>query len=501
MKSRVKTALGIDVTEAQVAAVLIKRIRDGAVILQTARVPLASGTVVDGRIVDPDALLAALKVLKIKHGMRARYYGLSLPVLGALARVIPLETADPQEIAGHISGEVRQYAAFSGRETMSDFRLLAPATHNDPGRALVMATDREAVTTLVGTCHSVGIQPAIVELAVIACIRALDAGKQQAHTLLAVYKEGTLSLCVLTRGTLDFIRTKRIAATETSCSGIHPRLAEEINAVIQFYNMERLDGSARWTVIIINDDGHAVPTNAQRDLEECICADDVQYWPGTSPMPRGIAYEGDRANLSFTALGVALRLLEEEHASGINLLPQETGQARRAKRRVLLAANVLAAMVPAIVLVAGALSYVTGRVHRHISIAKQEELASGNHTLATAVDELAYNQGEIGTLEAELDCLRRASASRSEVDWCHLLADVKSAIPRVMCITELSLRGGSMVSIEGVAQSAQAVDVFVDMLNRSEHIGRASLLHKGRANSDHMGIRYTIRCSPPRGKK
>jgi type IV pilus assembly protein PilM len=500
MTSSTRTAVGIDVSETEVAAVLLKRGQKGVEVLQAARIPLAPGTIAHGRTVDPASLLTVLKALKTQHGMRAGHYALSLPAVGTLARVIPLETADPQEIMDYVQGEVRQYAAFSGRETISDFRVLAPATQNNPGKVLVIATDCEGATTLVDTCRRAGIQTTIVEMAITACARASDAAKQQAHTLLAICKEGTLSVCVLHRGTLDFIRTKRMAATESA--GIYSSLAEEINAVIQFYNMERLDGPARWMVTVINDEGQAIPTDVRRDLAERVCADGVQYWPGTSPMPHGIAYDGERASLSFTALGLALRLLEEEeHGSGMNLLPREAGQARLAKRRVLLAANVLAAMVPAIVLVAGALSFVTGRVHHHISMAKQEELAGGNHTLATAVDELAYIEGQIATLEAELDCLRRASASRSEVDWCHLLADVKSAIPSVLCITELSLRGPAGVCIAGISKSDEAVDVFLDMLNRSDHIGRASLLQKGRANSDHMGIQYTIRCSPPRGKK
>ncbi|UCD50905.1 MAG: pilus assembly protein PilM [Phycisphaerales bacterium] len=494
-----RTAVGIDITETEVAAVLLKRTQKGVEVLQAARIPLPPGTITHGRTVDPASLLTVLKTLKRQHGMQAGHYALSLPVAGSLARVIPLETADPQEIMDYVQGEVRQYATFSGRETISDFRVLTPATQNNAGKVLVMASDCEAVTSLVDTCRSAGVQTSIVEMAVTACARGLDAAKQQAHTLLAVRKEGTLSLCVLHRGALDFIRTKPMATTETESS---LRLAEEINAVIQFYNLERLDAPAHWMVTVLDDDGNAIPADARRDVEERVCAEGVQFWTGTSPMPHGVVYDGDHASLSFTALGLAMRLLEEEERrSGINLLPQEAGQARLRKRRALLAANVLAATVPAIVLVAGALSYMTGRVHHQINLAKQEELASGNHALATAVDELAYIEAQTAALEAELDCLRRASAARPQVDWCHLLADVKSAIPSVLRITELSLRGPTGVCIEGVSKSDEAVDVFLDTLNRSDHIGRASLLQKGRANSDQVGVRYTIRCSPPRGKK
>jgi len=194
-------------------------------------------------------------------------------------------------------------------------------------------------------------------------------------------------------------------------------------------------------------------------------------------------------------------LLErEEPGPGMNLLPQEAGQAHEAKRRFLLAATVLAALVPVIVLAAGALNYMTGRLRQHIGLAKQAELDDGGRTLATAVDELAHVDQRITALEAELECLRRVSAARPQVDWYHLLAEVKSAIPSVLCITELSLRGPSDIWIEGVSKSDEAVDVFLNMLNRSEYVDRASLLRKGHGNSDEMGVRYTIRCSPAQGR-
>jgi Tfp pilus assembly protein PilN len=501
MKASIKTAIGIDVTETQVAAVLLKRAQDGVHVLQATRMPLPEGSIVHGRIVDTDALLSALKTLRTQHGLRAQQFAVSLPVAGALARVVPLEATDPQDIADYVQGEVGQYAAFSGRETVSDFRVLVPATQKHLGKVLVTAADREAVGTLVGVCRRAGIQTTIVEPAITVCARVFRGAKQQDHRLLAVRKDGALSLCVLQRGILDFMRTKPIGPADAGLSGVYQWMADEINAVIQFYDIERPDGPRHWAVTVIDDDGDDVPADARQGLETRACAEFVQFWNGSNALPQGVVYDGDQAGLSSTAIGLAMRLLDEEgHGPCMNLLGQEAGQAGVAKRRVLLMANVLAAMVPVIVVVAGALSYVTGCVHHHIGVAKQEELAGGDRALATAVDGLTHVEERIAALETELDCLNRASASRLRVDWCHLLADIESAIPSVLRITELSLKGSSGICIEGVSKSDEAVDVFLDMLNQSDHIGRASLLQKGRASSDAMAIQYAIRCSPPRGK-
>jgi Tfp pilus assembly protein PilN len=135
------------------------------------------------------------------------------------------------------------------------------------------------------------------------------------------------------------------------------------------------------------------------------------------------------------------------------------------------------------------------RVSNNIAEMKQEALERGDRALPLAVSALATLEQRTGALSAELDCLRRMSESRVDVDWVRLLDDIKDAVPGVLCITELSLDDASAVRIKGVSKSYEGVDTFVQMLNRSDQIRRAALVQKGRATPDHTDVRYIVKCS------
>ncbi len=51
------------------------------------------------------------------------------------------------------------------------------------------------------------------------------------------------------------------------------------------------------------------------------------------------------------------------------------------------------------------------------------------------------------------------------------------------------------MSLEGLSLSYEAVHLFVDMLNKSEHIDSASLIEAEKDNKTGGLVRYAIECS------
>jgi len=45
-----------------------------------------------------------------------------------------------------------------------------------------------------------------------------------------------------------------------------------------------------------------------------------------------------------------------------------------------------------------------------------------------------------------------------------------------------------------VSESYEGVDLFVDALNRSDHIRQAALLRKARTTTDPAGVQYAVKC-------
>ncbi len=492
MKRRVKTALGIDIGESGINAVLIKSGAKGFSVVEASHIALPEGTIEQGRVADSVALLTALKTLRTRCSARAGRVALSLPTRGALARVVPLEATDPQEIGAFVTGEVRQYAAFSGRETVSDYRVLTPATQHSRGKVFVATADRKSVATLVELCRRAGLQVSTVEPVTSACTRVLALTKTQDWVVLALRKDGMLSLCVSQGGMLDFIRSK--ACNRPDADGIE-WMAEEIKVVVEFCRSQRRGAAEVCRVLVVDDDGTNIAPQVWRDIATEMRDVEVQFCTRET-VPVLQAVQGEHASvLSIPAFGLALRLLEpDSDGTCVNLLPSEATHADQAKRRMLLAANVLAAMVPMMVMIAGGLNYMAERYHRDVLEMRRDALERGDRTLPVAVDQLQSVAGRIKVLDSELACLKSGWEAQGAVDWSGLLKEITSVVPSAVCITELSQEGPQEIRIEGVSRSNEAVDVFVEMLDRSDLIERAFLLRKMSARSDENVIDYTIRC-------
>ena len=62
-----------------------------------------------------------------------------------------------------------------------------------------------------------------------------------------------MTLCVFKKQMLDFVRTREITAEKAETSDICQWLIEEINTVIQFYNIEIPDSTINWAITVVMD--------------------------------------------------------------------------------------------------------------------------------------------------------------------------------------------------------------------------------------------------------
>lgn len=496
MKSTVTTSLGIDIVGDEVNAVLLKKTRDGFRVLATSRASVPVGTIEGGRIVDVTGLLKALKVVRECRTRSGRTV-LSVPLSGALVRVVDLEEEDPQAVTGYVRDEIAQYAAFSGRKTASDYHVMASARKSTPGRALVAAADQAGVEALVRACGNVGVGADAVEPAILACVRVFRAAKSRErlgpNVMLALLKEGLLTLAVLQKGAVDFIRSRTLAPSAPSPVDRYDQVADDVNAVLQFYTVE---GTTITSVVVIDDEHDLAPVEAGETIRSKVACEAVEVWT-RSTLSEHVAIEpGLSGKGSITALGLAMRFLADgPKAATVNLLPKEADRATVVQRNLVLTAIGLAALLFAVILGTGAMRWTVVGTQDRIAAMKRAELERGHQGLAEAVAELAATEKRIAVTTAEVECLTRASQSHPAVDWVQLLDDVGAAVPKQAQLTELTVDGTSILQVKGVCESNEDVATLVSMLNRSDSIAHAELLEAKRIQGKDGAIRYAITCT------
>jgi Tfp pilus assembly protein PilN len=303
---------------------------------------------------------------------------------------------------------------------------------------------------------------------------------------------------------LDFVRTKQCAADRCDPDKYLKWLAGEIYEVLRFYELEVLDKRDKWEVILTTDIYNEYIKDNIKALASDSSAAGIEAVELEVRTPEDAYLDSPFADTnlpdkpSAIAVGLAMKLLGTNACSlGVNLLPPEVTRLRAAQKGALITANIVAAVLLIMLLVVNGQTWKIKKINESISH-KEAHLLRDTHTLVK--ERVSVNE-QINTMSNKLNRINKILGSHRDVDWPGLLNDVGKGIPRTACITSLSSGADSRMSLGGLALSNEAVYLFVDMLNKSEHIDSASIVKTGKDNKGF--ISYEINCTlfPRKGKQ
>ena len=175
----------------------------------------------------------------------------------------------------------------------------------------------------------------------------------------------------------------------------------------------------------------------------------------------------------------------------LNLMPPQIVQIREAKRDVLVAATVVAAMLLLMVLAVAVPAYMikkisgntAGKVAR-VSVRNTDKIVEKNQ----------YLDARLQALSDRLDSIAKISASHNDVNWVQLFISIRNATPASVRIVSLSCPDGQRIQIEGLALSNDAVNLFVSSLEKSPDISTVTLLESSKQDGQKGFINYQISC-------
>ena len=494
---RSKTALGIDISDGRISLALLKQDAKGIELLKAASGPVPDGAIKDGNVEDSAALFKAVRELKNRNKMQASQAAVSLLARPVLLQIIDVPRTLPTNMGQFVQNEVKNCVALSGREIAFDYCGIGSGGRADGSRLFAVAADAQKVADLARAANQARLNVGAIEPSLPAYARAFYdkkiAGKFDCNVLLAVLQGGTLTLCVFRKQTLDFVRTKDISKEKTQPAQLCQLLADQINAIIQFYEVEIPDSPGKWEVTVVADSTQ-LPKDAQESLKTKVPVIELQVrtpnnaWQDT---PVGQADGSDEP--SAVAIGLAMKLLGINGSNLLtNLLPPEAAEVRALRKDVLIAANIAASLFVLMILVGGGLTVVTGKVNERITHKKQTQSLRDTYAL---FKERTLVEKKIEQLSNKPDLLSSISSSRPDVDWAGLLNDIKKVTPKTLRITDLLSKSHSGMSLKGLAMSYEAVHLFVEMLNKSEYIDSASVLETEKDDGNRGLVRYSVNCA------
>ncbi|MHC4423579.1 MAG: pilus assembly protein PilM [Planctomycetota bacterium] len=494
---RAQTGLGIDISQDRINLALLRKNKDGVELLKAASGPVPDGAIKDGNIEDSAMLFKAVRELKDHNRIRASHAAVTLLTRPVLLQIIDVPRSLPTNIGQFVQDEIKHCVALSGREIAFDYCGIGSGGQAGGSRLFAVATDAQKVTDLARVSNQARLNVGAIEPPLLAYARAFYdkkiAGKFDCNVLMAVLQGRTLTLCVFRKQTLDFVRTKDISEERTGPDELCQWLAEQINAIIQFYQVEVSNSSGKWEVTVVADSVQ-LPPDTEESLKTKVPATNLQVRAAEDAYqdtPIGQNDGSDRP--SAVAIGLAMKLLDMDGSNlRINLIPPETAEVKALRKDLLIIANIAMSLLVLMIFIGWGFNAVTGKIKKRIIQKRQTQSSRDTYALFR---EQTLVEKQIKQLSDRPDLLSSISSSRPDVDWAGLFNDIRKATPKTLRITDLLSKGQSKMSLEGLAVSYEAVHLFVDMLNKSDRIETATVLETEKDRSEGGLVRYSINCA------
>ncbi len=493
MKFVEKTVAGIDITHERISIALLKLGRNGPKLVKSVFAPMPAGAVKDGGIVDAALLQRTLRDMKFRNRIWTNRTAVSLFARPVVTQMIEIPKQMPSNLTQFISGEMKHCAAMPGGDIVLDYCSVGSSRRSADKKVLVAAAETKKVAELVNVLGRAGFSAELVEPAVLSYLRAIGdkkiMGKSGFNILVAILRENVLTLFVLRNGVVDFIRTKEVRQKSTAGDDLCGWLAEELAEIQKFYSVEMVDNTGKWEITVFADTAQ-LPQDAEGILKSKIQASSLQVRTSKDAYLDTIV--SSQTAVSPVAVGLAMNLLVAQRDDvRLNLMPPQVVQLKEAKKDVLVAATVVAALLLLMALAVAVPAYMIKKVSGNaagktaqVSVRNTDKIFEKNRHLDTRLQ----------ALSDRLDSIAKISASYSDVNWVQLFASIRDAAPNSIRIVSLSCTDGRRIQIEGLALSNDAVNLFVSSLEKSPGISTVTLLESSKQEGQKGFINYQISC-------
>jgi hypothetical protein len=509
-----KTALGIDISDGRVSMALVRRGKTGLELVRSVWAQLPDGAVKDGNIEDAALLSKTIRELKSQGKIRASRAAVSLFANPAIVQIIDMPKPPPANIRQFVQSEVKHYVALPGKDLGLDFCGVGGGKRLGEKRVLAVATDNQRMTAISRVFGQAGIEVALIEPPLLSYIRAIRAkkieGKTGCNVLVVMLRGSVLTLCVLRNQAMDFVRTKEIVAEFVDPTLLPAFLADEMGQIVQFYDVEVAASSGKWEAVVFVDttlrlnSGQAIsPRVGSAQMPEGLDSFLKSRLPNMAIEVRTIedAYmdtplvgspAGNDNGPSPVAIGLAMELLKaQQDEVKINMVPSQIVRIREAKKDALIAANAVAALFLIMVLAVDLPAWMAERLSS--DTASKRMLIEGRDTEERSEQHRQFD-ARIGVLSSRLDRIGQISTSHHDVNWVEALNDIRKATPRSVRINAISCQDGSRMLIEGLAMSNEAINLFVNSLEKSQSISSVVVLETWERDGQSGLITYQVSC-------
>jgi type IV pilus assembly protein PilM len=161
-----KQLAGLDIGSSCLKLAEIQETPNGFILSRFSRIPLAKGVIVDGAVVEPQALTATIKELYKESGCRRKKVVISISGHAVIVKKATFSQMNAEELRGLIHDEAGKYLPFDDMAAVGyDFQILGENPYNPTQmEVLIVAAKKEIIEGYTEAIQAAGLIPTIMDV-------------------------------------------------------------------------------------------------------------------------------------------------------------------------------------------------------------------------------------------------------------------------------------------------------------------------------------------------
>jgi Tfp pilus assembly protein PilN len=497
MKSSCKKAIGIDVCKNVVNVVRLERDGDKIILTKSMKIAVDNNIHISDSPLDFKLLTHTIKNLKLTSRLDHCDAALCLGSAPDLLQILKLPETTPHNMIKYIHDEIRQYAVLPLKDIKTDYCGLRTTAASDTKQVLVGACQAQPLVEVSSDLGKINVDIRLIEPAIISLIRAcykkVINASQNKNTMIALLRDNVFNICVFSDRKFDFLRTKKLELNNSQPDACAAMIAEQIESVLQFYELEKNLQRTDWQVFLACNPNSSDSVSISEQLKTII-PDKIEINPVLPQHLNIIAKNDTITDFSAVAAGAAMELLDANDSEiCINMIPDEISEIRKSNKNLLMIVNTAAVVLMLLFLHIAQLSIRTTQANTEI--AKRAKTQS-----PVSITQLSREQADVNeqmlNISTHIENLEKIMPQNSRVSWAYVLAEVCRKVPQTVQIRNLKSNNLHSLTIEGIAVNYAALTDFINNLSGCKTITSAQLADTEQDVQYGNGfIDYSINCT------
>lgn len=157
--------VGLDIGTSSIKAIQLKRAGKGFDLVHLGMAPLPPETIVDGVIMDGNAVVSAVNQIYAESGIKTKEVAVAVSGHSVIVKKIRMAQMKEEELRESIRWEAEQYIPFAIEDVNIDFQIIGPPTTQSPEmEVLLVAVKKDVVNAYQAVISSAGLNTIVVDV-------------------------------------------------------------------------------------------------------------------------------------------------------------------------------------------------------------------------------------------------------------------------------------------------------------------------------------------------